>query len=108
MLLLPKLLGFLLAVIQRRAAGFGGVFALLRSVLCETIASALFAPIRMLFYCRFVLKNLVGLAVTWRGGQDDLDETAWWTALRRHGPDTLVALAGHGACACCTRRPSGG
>jgi membrane glycosyltransferase len=92
-LLLPKLLGFLLAVIQRRAAGFGGVFALMRSVLCETIASALFAPIRMLFYCRFVLKNLVGLAVTWRGGQDDLDETGWWTALRRHGPDTLVALA---------------
>ena len=92
-LLLPKLLGFLLAVIKRRAAGFGGVFALLRSVLCETIASALFAPIRMLFYCRFVLKNMVGLAVTWRGGQDDLDETGWWTALRRHGPDTLVALA---------------
>jgi membrane glycosyltransferase len=92
-LLLPKLLGFLLAVIQRRAAGFGGVFVLLGSVLCETIASALFAPIRMLFYCRFVLKNMVGLSVTWRGGQDDLDETSWWTALRRHGPDTLVAFA---------------
>jgi membrane glycosyltransferase len=55
--------------------------------------SALFAPIRMLFYCRFVLKNLIGRAVTWRGGQDDLDETGWWTALRRHGPDTLVAFA---------------
>ncbi|TMA30302.1 MAG: glucans biosynthesis glucosyltransferase MdoH [Deltaproteobacteria bacterium] len=92
-LLLPKVLGFVLAVIQRRAAGFGGVFALLRSVLCETIASALFAPIRMTFYCRFVLKNMIGLAVTWRGGHDDLDETGWWTALRRHGPDTLVALA---------------
>jgi membrane glycosyltransferase len=91
-LLLPKLLGFLLAVFQRRSRSFGGVFALLRSVLCETIASALFAPIRMLFYCRFVLKNLIGRAVTWRGG-DELDETGWWTALRRHGPDTLVALA---------------
>jgi len=92
-LLLPKVLAFLLALIQRRAAGFGGVFALLRSVLCETIASALFAPIRMTFYCRFVLKNLIGRAVTWGGGQDDLDETGWWTALRRHGPDTMVALA---------------
>jgi membrane glycosyltransferase len=92
-LLLPKVLGMLLALIQRRAASFGGAFALLRSVLCETLASALFAPIRMLFYCRFVLKNLFGRAVTWRGGQDDLDETGWWTALRRHGPDTLVALA---------------
>jgi len=92
-LLLPKVLGFVLAVIQRHAAGFGGVFALLRSVLCETIASALFAPIRMTFYCRFVLMNMIGRAVTWRGGHDDLDETGWWTALRRHGPDTLVALA---------------
>jgi membrane glycosyltransferase len=92
-LLLPKVLAFLLALVQRRAAGFGGVFALLRSVLCETIASALFAPIRMTFYCRFVLMNLIGRAVTWRGGQDDLDETGWWTALRRHGPDTMVALA---------------
>ena len=92
-LLLPKVLAFLLAIVQRRAKSFGGVFALLRSVLCETIASALFAPIRMTFYCRFVLKNLIGRAVTWRGGQDDLDETGWWTALRRHGPDTMVALA---------------
>jgi membrane glycosyltransferase len=91
-LLLPKALGFVLAVIQRRSAGFGGVVRLLSSVLCETIASALFAPIRMLFYCRFVLMNLIGRAVSWRGGQDDLDETGWWTALRRHGPDTLVAL----------------
>ncbi len=92
-LLLPKVLAFVLALVQRRAAGFGGVFALLRSVLCETVMSALFAPIRMLFYCRFVLKNLIGRAVTWRGGADDLDETGWGTALRRHGPDTLVAFA---------------
>ena len=41
---LPKVLGFVLALIQRRSAGFGGPFALLRSVLCETLASALFAP----------------------------------------------------------------
>jgi membrane glycosyltransferase len=96
-LLLPKVLAFLLALIQRRAAGFGGAFALLRSVLVEALASALFAPIRMLFYCRFVLKNLIGRAVAWRGGQDDLRETGWWTALRRHGPDTLIAcLWGYG------------
>ncbi len=92
-LFLPKVLGFLLALIKRRTRSFGGVFALIGSVLCEAIASALFAPIRMLFYCRFVIKNLVGRAVTWRAGQDDLDETGWWTALRRHGPDTLIALA---------------
>jgi membrane glycosyltransferase len=92
-LLLPKVLAIVLALFQRRAASFGGVFALLRSVVCEAIMSALFAPIRMLFYCRFVLKNLIGRAVTWRGGAEDLDETGWWTALRRHGPDTLVAFA---------------
>jgi len=96
-LLLPKLLAIVLTLIQRRASGFGGAFALVRSVLLEAIATALFAPIHMLFYCRFVLKNLIGRAVTWRGGEEELDETGWWTALRRHGPDTLIAcLWGYG------------
>jgi membrane glycosyltransferase len=90
-LLLPKFLAMVLAFAKRNTAGFGGAFRLVRSVLLETLASALFAPIRMLFYCRFVIKNVFGRAVTWRGG-DEEGETSWWTAFRRHGPDTLVAL----------------
>jgi len=92
-LLLPKLLAVFLAWRRRELAGFGGPAALLRSVLLEAVSSALFAPIRMLFYCRFVLLNLAGRAVGWRAGADEPEETSWRQAWRRHGPDTLVAGA---------------
>jgi membrane glycosyltransferase len=92
-LLLPKLLAVVLAVRKGEAAGFGGAGALVRSVLLETLATALFAPIRLAFYCRVVILNLLGRAVGWRGGADDVGETSWGQALRRHGADTLVACA---------------
>jgi len=90
-LILPKFLAVVLALWRREASSFGGVGRLLGGVLLETLSSALFAPIRMAFYCRFVLLNLAGRAVTWRGGADELQETSWREALRRHGPDTLVS-----------------
>jgi membrane glycosyltransferase len=89
-LFLPKLLAVTLALMRRQTAGFGGTFALLVSVVLETLATALLAPIRMTFYCRFVLSNLFGRAVSWRGGEEEA-ETGWGQALRRHGPDALVA-----------------
>jgi membrane glycosyltransferase len=92
-LFLPKLLAVFLALARRRAAGFGGVGALLASVLLETLATALLAPIRMVFYCRFVLLNLAGRAITWRGGEDgeEKGETTWRQALRLHGSDSVIA-----------------
>ena len=91
-LFLPKFLAVGLAVWRREAAAFGGVLALLRGVLVESLSSALFAPIHMAFYCRFVFLNLLGRAVDWKGsGSADLEETSWGEAWRRHGPDTAVA-----------------
>ena len=89
-LFLPKILAVGLAVARGQSGGFGGVGALLVSVVLETLATALLAPIRMAFYCRFVLSNLVGRAVSWQGGNEE-DETSWGQALRRHGGDALVA-----------------
>ncbi|HXK25937.1 MAG TPA: glucans biosynthesis glucosyltransferase MdoH [Myxococcota bacterium] len=89
-LFLPKILAVALAVGRRQSAGFGGLGPLFASVVLETLATALLAPIRMAFYCRFVLSNLVGRAVSWQGGSDE-EETSWGQALRRHGPDALVA-----------------
>jgi membrane glycosyltransferase len=91
-LFLPKLLGVVLALWQRRAASFGGAARLLRGVLLESVASALLAPIRMAFYCRFVVGHLLGRAVEWKGGGDER-ETTWRQALRRHGFDTAAACA---------------
>ena len=92
-LFLPKLLAVVLALRRRESADYGGAAALLRSVLLESLSSALFAPIHMAFYCRFVLLNLLGRAVGWSGGDDDVQETTWREAWRRHGPDTGVACA---------------
>jgi membrane glycosyltransferase len=90
-LFLPKLLAVALAVGRGQSKGFGGLPALLVSVLLETLATALMAPIRMVFYCRFVMRNLFGRSVGWRGGEDEEDPTPWSRALRRHGPDALIA-----------------
>jgi len=90
-LLLPKLLAGLLALRRGQAAAFGGAVRLLLGVFLECLGSALLAPIRMTFYCRFVLRNLLGRAVGWRGGADDQGETSWRQAWRHHGLDTGAA-----------------
>jgi membrane glycosyltransferase len=91
-LFLPKLLALALALRLGQVAAFGGARSLLRGVLLESLASALFAPIRMAFYCRFVVANLFGHAVGWAGGDDDdHEETTWSEAWRRHGWDTAIA-----------------
>lgn len=92
-LLLPKLLAVVLALHRGEAASFGGTARLLRSVALESLASMLLAPIRMAFYCRFVLRNLVGRAVGWGGGADAQGETGWRRAWRHHGLDTAAACA---------------
>jgi membrane glycosyltransferase len=92
-LFLPKFLAVGLALRRGGSAAYGGAPALLRGVLFESLSSALFAPIHMAFYCRFVLLNLLGRAVGWSGGADDVHETTWRQAWRRHGPDTAVACA---------------
>lgn len=92
-LMLPKALAVGLSLGRGQAARFGGRLALLRSVLLETLSSALFAPIRMAFYCRFVVLNLLGRAVSWNGGEASVRETSWLEALRRHGLDTAIAFS---------------
>jgi membrane glycosyltransferase len=94
LLFVPKLLGMALVLLRSRSSGaYGGVAALAASVLCEILLSALLAPIRMVFYCRFVLLALVGRAVGWRLGDAEGHETRWGEAVRRHGGDTVVATS---------------
>jgi membrane glycosyltransferase len=92
LLFLPKLLGLSLVLLRsRERAAYGGALRLFASVGSEILLSALLAPIRMVFYCRFVLLALVGRAVGWRLGDREGHETSWGEALRRHGGDTIVA-----------------
>ena len=91
LLFLPKVLATLLALKADGGASFGGGARLLRSVLAECVASALLAPVRMAFYSRFVLRNLLGHAVGWVGGADEQGETTWRRAARYHGLDVFTA-----------------
>jgi membrane glycosyltransferase len=98
LLLTPKLLAAALLALGG-ARGFGGRARLGASVALEVVASALLAPIRMLFHARFVLAALLGLAPRWISPPRDDVETSWGEALRQHGGGTVLGVAWAGAVA---------
>ena len=66
LLFLPKVLSVIVALRDRElTAAFGGSARLVASALLESAASALLAPIHMLFNSRFVVFTLLGQGVTW-------------------------------------------
>jgi membrane glycosyltransferase len=65
-LLLPKILGLILAVRDRALRWqFGGVRRLCESVLIEQLFSMLLAPSMMMFHSTFVVQTLLGHGVSW-------------------------------------------
>ena len=65
-LLLPKVLGAILALcnrVQRKA--FGGAWRILYGVLVEQVFSMLLAPAMMVFHSTFVIRTLMGHVVRW-------------------------------------------
>jgi membrane glycosyltransferase len=63
------------------------------SVAIETVSSALFAPIRMLFHTEFVVTGVAGIQLRWKSPPRDDAETSWGQALRRHSANTAMGLA---------------
>jgi membrane glycosyltransferase len=65
-LLLPKVLGATLALVNRESRkAFGGARNILKSVFAEQIFSMLLAPAMMIFHSSFVLQTLSGIVVKW-------------------------------------------
>jgi membrane glycosyltransferase len=65
-LLLPKILGAILAIRERSVRrGFGGSVPLVVSLLVEQLFSMLLAPTMMLFHSAFVAQTLLGRSVPW-------------------------------------------
>jgi membrane glycosyltransferase len=65
-LLLPKVLGVILAVRDRALRWqFGGVRRVCESVLVEQLFSMLLAPSMMMFHSTFVVQTLLGHSVSW-------------------------------------------
>jgi membrane glycosyltransferase len=93
-LLMPKVLGATLALLNRKLRrNFGGGFKLLLSLVVEQVFSTLLAPSMMLFHTTFVVTTLLGHPVTWNA-QDRGDRgISFLDALARHKWHMLIGLA---------------
>jgi membrane glycosyltransferase len=93
LLLVPKLLGLIDALIGRRCESLvPPPSRLLVSTFIEALISMLLAPIRMLFHSVFALEAVLGKRLWW-GGQNRSEETGWRDALRQHAAGSFLALA---------------
>ncbi|MES2683740.1 MAG: glucans biosynthesis glucosyltransferase MdoH [Pseudomonadota bacterium] len=91
LLFLPKILAALLILFRKQERrAFGGGAALVVSLACEMLFSALLAPVRMLFHTRFVVSALLGIAIQWKSPPREDAATPWSEALLRHGTGTLL------------------
>jgi membrane glycosyltransferase len=91
-LLVPKCLGLLRALLSRRLRrGGGGVIGLSASFLLEVVLSALYAPVLMLSQSRHVFEIFMGRDSGWNPQRRDDGGTGWGEALRYHMRDTLIA-----------------
>jgi membrane glycosyltransferase len=92
-LLMPKILGFTLAMVNgERRRSFGGGFKLLISLFVEQLFSTLLAPSMMLFHTSFVITTIAGHPVTWNA-QDRGDRgTSFREAFSRHKWHVLIGL----------------
>lgn len=95
LLFLPKVLALVDLGCQRGAAKeFGGWPRVVASVVIETIAFTLIAPVLMLFHTKFVALTLSGKGVAWitqRRGADG--EPEWREAILTHGGQTVFGVA---------------
>jgi membrane glycosyltransferase len=87
-LLIPKMLGLIRALLSRRIRrGSGGVIGVGASFLLEVILSALYAPILMLIQCRHVFEVFMGRDSGWKPQRRNSGGTTWsdaWHYHKRH------------------------
>ena len=88
LLLMPKLLGWLLALRQAPEA-FGGRARLTASTLLEALFAALIAPLMMVFHSRFVIEILSGRSVAWNPQSRAGRALSWRESLRHTWPAML-------------------
>jgi membrane glycosyltransferase len=87
-LLIPKMLGLLRALLSKRIRrGGGGVIGVGASFLLEVVLSALYAPVLMLIHSRHVFEVFMGRDSGWKPQRRDGGGTSWsdaWHYHKRH------------------------
>lgn len=91
-LLTPKILGVLRAFVNLELLRTVNPLRVLLGAVCETILSALYAPIMMMMQTRQVAEILFGQDSGWATQSRRHSSTPWGTLLRRHWLQTLAGL----------------
>jgi membrane glycosyltransferase len=92
LLILPKVLSLLIHLRREDREGFGGGGKFALSVLLETIAATLLAPVLALLQSHFVLGILLGRNVKWDAQDRGEAETTLGEAIKRFWPSTLLGI----------------
>ena len=92
MLVLPKLYALLSASRAGVLDQFGGGWRAAAGVLCETLLSALVAPVMMLFHSRFVTTTLAGRVVKWHAQSRGERAVSFGQAFRDHWPAAAIGV----------------
>ena len=91
-LLIPKTLGLIRALVSTRVRrGGGGVIGIAASFVLEVILSALYAPVMMLMQSRHVFEVFMGRDSGWNPQRRDGGSTTWGDAWHFHKRDMLLA-----------------
>lgn len=98
MLLLPKVLGILLALLQRRHE-FGGGPSLVLSGVLEVFFSILIAPVMMAFHAWFVVSVLFGRNTSWGTQVREGRPVPWAEAFKHTGGATAIGIVWGGLAA---------
>ena len=88
-----KSFGVALSARRANVAHFGGKTTLTASILTETFLSMLTAPVRMMYYSKFVVEILRGKRAVWGTQQRTGGGLQWMDAIREFG---WVSLTGFG------------
>jgi len=91
--LAPKLLSYAMMLREGQAQRFGGAGRALASVVLETAASTLTAPVIMAAHTRALLAVMLGQDSGWAAQQRGEGQLGWRTALTFHWREMLLGLA---------------
>ncbi|MBU2978332.1 glucans biosynthesis glucosyltransferase MdoH [Alteromonas sp. C1M14] len=96
LLFMPKMLGLLLTLIQRRK-DFGGMFRLLFGSVVELFMAVLIAPMMMFYHSYFVISVFIGHQVKWEAQAREGRMVPWKVVISKASVMTLLAAAWGGA-----------
>lgn len=91
LLFMPKMLGVILALIQRRK-DFGGAFRLMSGALIELFMAVLIAPMMMFFHSYFVISVFIGHQVKWEAQTREGRMVPWKVATSKAATMTTLGL----------------